>query len=104
MKSLAFLSATAALASLTSAAPASVSGPEFYLIRHAEKNSDGTISSRGKQREQCLVNLFGKGSKYNIQHIMTQNPYPGGVYSRSHRSRIRLPLPATPTNRLNRPS
>lgn len=79
MKSLALLSAAAALAGLTSAAPATSSGPEFYLIRHAEKNPDGTISAQGKQREQCLVKLFGKGSKYNIQHIMTQNPYPGGM-------------------------
>lgn len=103
MKSLAVVSATAVLAGLASAAPASGSGPEFYLIRHAEKNSDGTISAQGKRREQCLVKLFGKGSKYNIQHIMTQNPYPNGAYSRLHTSHIRLPLPAL-TNEWYRPA
>lgn len=52
--------------------------PEYFLIRHAEKNSDGTISSQGMDREQCLVKLFGKDSQYNIQHIMVQNPHTGG--------------------------
>lgn len=71
-----FIHTALTFCSLASAVP-SAAGPQFYLIRHAEKNSDGTISARGKQREQCLVNLFGKGSKYNIQHIMVQNVHPG---------------------------
>ena len=95
---LALLSALAALAAVAPAAPASSSGPEFYLIRHAEKNSDGTISAQGKEREQCLVKLFGKGSKYHIQHIMTQNPYPGGMYSLDKNSR-QLALPTVATNK-----
>lgn len=75
-----FTTAIIAAAVGVSAAPATqqATGPTYYLIRHAEKNGDGTISSQGMKREQCLVNLFGKGSSYNIQHIFTQDPHPGG--------------------------
>ncbi|KAJ6787266.1 hypothetical protein PWT90_05859 [Aphanocladium album] len=62
-------------------ATASQDSPTFYLIRHAEKNEDGTISARGMEREQCLVKLFGKDSKYNIQHIMVQTPHAGDARS-----------------------
>ncbi|KAJ3494503.1 hypothetical protein NLG97_g4036 [Lecanicillium saksenae] len=51
--------------------------PNIYLIRHAEKNSDGTISARGKEREQCLIQVFGRDSGFDIQKIIVQNPYPG---------------------------
>ncbi|PHH90508.1 hypothetical protein CDD83_3472 [Cordyceps sp. RAO-2017] len=51
--------------------------PSFFLIRHAEKNQDGTISAQGMQREQCLVKVFGRDSKYDIRHIMVQTPHPG---------------------------
>lgn len=57
--------------------------PEYFLIRHAEKNPDGTISTQGQRREQCLVKVFGKNSAYNIQHIMVQTPYPGGTLNTS---------------------
>ncbi|CEJ92063.1 hypothetical protein VHEMI07741 [[Torrubiella] hemipterigena] len=67
-----------AMASPMATVDKAADSPTFYLIRHAEKNSDGTISSRGMQREQCLVKLFGKDSKYNIQHIMVQTPHSGG--------------------------
>lgn len=71
-----FVNLIAITAAATAAAAEKV--PVYYLIRHAEKNTDGTISIQGQQREQCLVKLFGKSSKYNIQHIMVQTPYPGG--------------------------
>ncbi|OAA56879.1 hypothetical protein ISF_07395 [Cordyceps fumosorosea ARSEF 2679] len=51
--------------------------PHIYLIRHAEKNRDGTISAQGKKREQCLIDVFGRDSKFNIQKIIVQNPYAG---------------------------
>ncbi|KAH0594739.1 hypothetical protein MHUMG1_07573 [Metarhizium humberi] len=70
-----FVNLIAITAAATAAAAEKV--PVYYLIRHAEKNTDGTISIQGQQREQCLVKLFGKSSKYNIQHIMVQTPYPG---------------------------
>ena len=69
------LTGLAAAAPLEQAAQDGV--PEYYLIRHAEKNRDGTLSSRGLKRAQCLINVFGKDSKYNIQHIMVQTPHPG---------------------------
>ena len=69
---------------LAAAVPADVPGeaaadaaPEFFLIRHAEKNSDGTISTKGMKRAECLINVFGRDSKYNIQHIMVQTPHSG---------------------------
>ncbi|KAF5131404.1 hypothetical protein E5D57_007759 [Metarhizium anisopliae] len=71
-----FVNLIAITAAATAAAAEKV--PVYYLIRHAEKNADGTVSVQGQQREQCLVKLFGKSSKYNIQHIMVQTPYPGG--------------------------
>lgn len=52
--------------------------PNIFLIRHAEKNSDGTISAQGVEREQCLVQLFGSDSQFNIQKIIVQNPHSGG--------------------------
>ncbi|KAK9439858.1 hypothetical protein VB005_04473 [Metarhizium brunneum] len=70
-----FVNLIAITAAATAAAAEKV--PVYYLIRHAEKNADGTVSVQGQQREQCLVKLFGKSSKYNIQHIMVQTPYPG---------------------------
>lgn len=68
--------ATAAL----SLASTAVAQSNIYLIRHAEKNDDGTISAQGKQREQCLINVFGAQSSYNIQKIIVQNPYDGGAF------------------------
>lgn len=53
--------------------------PEYFLIRHAEKNPDGTISALGRLREQCLVKVFGKSSAFNIKHIMVQTPHPGSA-------------------------
>lgn len=53
------------------------SGPEIFLIRHAEKNADGTISDVGMQRAQCIANIFGPDSSYNIQKIIVQTPHAG---------------------------
>ena len=52
--------------------------PNIFLIRHGEKNHDGTISAKGMEREQCLVDLFGRDSRFDIQKIIVQNPHPGG--------------------------
>lgn len=49
--------------------------PTVYLIRHGEKPVEGDgLSAQGVQRAQCLRNVFGKTSKYNIGHIMAQTP------------------------------
>ncbi|OAA70080.1 hypothetical protein LEL_09896 [Akanthomyces lecanii RCEF 1005] len=54
-----------------------VARPNIFLIRHGEKNHDGTISAKGMEREQCLVDLFGRDSRFDIQKIIVQNPHPG---------------------------
>ncbi|KAK0549747.1 hypothetical protein OC845_002997 [Tilletia horrida] len=55
------------------AARAQVSN-NIYLIRHGEKPSDGSagLSSTGEERAQCLRNVFGANSGYNIQAIFAQ--------------------------------
>ncbi|KAH6885932.1 hypothetical protein B0T10DRAFT_563913 [Thelonectria olida] len=47
--------------------------PTVYLIRHGEKPDDGNgLSVQGEMRAECLRNVFGSSSKYNIGHIMAQ--------------------------------
>ena len=65
------------LVGATFAASAAAAHPDIFLIRHAEKNRDGTISAQGMKREQCLIDVFGRDSQYNIQKIITPNPHPG---------------------------
>jgi len=60
---LALLLATAALAK-----------PTVYFIRHGEKpggDANG-LSDQGEERAQCLRNVFGKDSGYDIGYIMAQ--------------------------------
>jgi hypothetical protein len=47
-----------------------------YLIRHGEKPSDGGngLSAQGMQRAQCLRNVFGASSGYNIGYIIAEQP------------------------------
>jgi len=48
----------------------------FHSIRHGEKPSDDDttgLSSQGEQRAQCLRNVFGASSGYNIGYIITQD-------------------------------
>ncbi|XWX01629.1 hypothetical protein V2A60_009657 [Cordyceps javanica] len=69
------------LVGATFAASAAAAHPDIFLIRHAEKNRDGTISAQGMKREQCLIDVFGRDSQYNIQKIITPNPHPGSNVS-----------------------
>lgn len=49
--------------------------PTVYLIRHGEKPADGDgLSTQGLARAQCLRNVFGADSGYDIGHIMAQTP------------------------------
>jgi broad specificity phosphatase PhoE len=50
--------------------------PTVYLIRHGEKpDNDGTgLSAQGEQRAQCLRQVFGANSGYNIGYIMAMTP------------------------------
>lgn len=60
-----------AIAGLTTAA-----SPTVYLIRHGEKPSDGGtgLNAQGLERAQCIRNVFGEASDYNIGYIMAQKP------------------------------
>lgn len=53
---------------------ASLADPTVYLIRHGEKPDNGSngLSATGEQRAQCLRNVFGASSQYNIGYIMAQ--------------------------------
>ena len=49
-----------------------------YFIRHGEKPDSGNgLNDKGKQRAQCLRNVFGSKSGYDIQYIMAQTPQSG---------------------------
>jgi hypothetical protein len=52
------------------------SAQTVYLIRHGEKPSDGSngLSAQGMQRTQCLRNVFGLSSQYNIGYIIAEQP------------------------------
>ncbi|KAL3956750.1 hypothetical protein ACCO45_009596 [Purpureocillium lilacinum] len=61
---------------LVASAALAAAKPTVYLIRHGEKPADGGdgLSEKGKQRAQCLRQVFGAGSPYNIGYIMVQTP------------------------------
>jgi hypothetical protein len=54
-------------------------GSTVYLIRHGEKPSDGSngLSSQGQKRAQCLRNVFGASSGYDIGYILAEKPKKG---------------------------
>ena len=61
---------------LAIASVAAARDPTVYLIRHGEKPSDGGngLNAQGLERAQCLREVFGKNSGYNITHIMAETP------------------------------
>lgn len=66
----------AALLLLAGAALASAQSTVF-LIRHGEKpsdDSDPNLSAQGLQRAQCLRNVFGASSSYDIGYIIAEKP------------------------------
>ncbi|TGO61011.1 hypothetical protein BOTNAR_0136g00140 [Botryotinia narcissicola] len=64
--------------------PLSVSSQTVYLIRHGEKPADGGngLSALGLQRAQCLRNVFGNESIYDIKYIMAMTPKSDGERTR----------------------
>ncbi|PNY24096.1 uncharacterized protein TCAP_05965 [Tolypocladium capitatum] len=61
--------------------------PTVYFIRHGEKPSDeadNTLSAQGAQRAQCLRQVFGAGSRYDIGRIMAQTPKADGSRQRPY--------------------
>ncbi|EAW19729.1 putative phosphoglycerate mutase family protein [Aspergillus fischeri NRRL 181] len=67
-------------------AAVSAAQPTVYLIRHGEKPSDGGngLSAQGLERAQCLRNVFGSASSYNIGYIMAQTPKSDGKRARPY--------------------
>jgi len=57
----------------------------IYLIRHAEKPSDGSdgLTRKGRLRAQCLRKLFGPSSQYKIDYIIAPG-YKGEKYRRAY--------------------
>ncbi|ATZ50553.1 hypothetical protein BCIN_06g00500 [Botrytis cinerea B05.10] len=64
--------------------PLSASSQTVYLIRHGEKpaNGDNGLSALGLQRAQCLRNVFGNESIYDIKYIMAMTPQKNGDRTR----------------------
>jgi len=58
----------------------------LFLIRHGEKPCDGSngLSTQGKQRAQCLRNVFGASSSYDIGYIMAETPKSDGSRDRPY--------------------
>ena len=66
---------------LLSLLPLALGQATVYLIRHGEKPSSGNgLSAQGQQRAQCLRNVFGASSGYDIQYIMAETPKSGMSY------------------------
>ncbi|KAJ5548360.1 phosphoglycerate mutase family protein [Penicillium frequentans] len=63
-----------------------VADPIVYLIRHGEKPSNGSdgLSAAGLERAQCLKNVFGASSGYDIGHIMAETPKSSGSRQRPY--------------------
>ena len=60
---------------LLSLLPAALGQATVYLIRHGEKPSSGNgLSSQGMERAQCLTNVFGPNSGYDIEYILAEKP------------------------------
>lgn len=59
---------------LLSQATASIHNtPDVYLIRHGEKSGlskDHGLNSEGELRAECLRNVFGANSSYDIKYIL----------------------------------
>lgn len=59
--------------------PLALAKPTVYLIRHGEKPASGNgLNAQGMQRAQCLRNVFGASSGYDIEYILTQD-YKKGI-------------------------
>lgn len=65
---------------LALATAAAAAKPTVYFIRHGEKpanEDDHGLSAAGMKRSQCLRNVFGRSSAFNIGHIMAETPKAG---------------------------
>jgi hypothetical protein len=53
--------------------------PTVFLIRHGEKPANGStgLDEQGEERAQCLTNVFGPSSGYEIGYILAEEPKSG---------------------------
>ncbi|KAL4901164.1 hypothetical protein BDW74DRAFT_182017 [Aspergillus multicolor] len=62
--------------------------PTVYFIRHGEKPSDGGtgLSAQGEDRAQCIRQVFGAPSGYDIGYIMAMTPKSNGKRNRPYQT------------------
>ncbi|PKY04152.1 putative phosphoglycerate mutase family protein [Aspergillus campestris IBT 28561] len=61
--------------------------PNVYLIRHGEKSGlskDRGLNSEGELRAECLRNIFGANSTYDIKYILAPKFNKQGYHRRSY--------------------
>ncbi|GLI72182.1 hypothetical protein PoHVEF18_000352 [Penicillium ochrochloron] len=61
--------------------------PKVYMIRHGEKppnRDDHGLTLDGIKRAQCLRDIFGQNSDYNIGHIMAPTVKWNGEHRRAY--------------------
>jgi broad specificity phosphatase PhoE len=68
------------------------SAQTVYLIRNGEKPADGGngLNAQGVQRAQCLRNVFGASSQYDIGYIIAEQPK-SSKFSRSQGLKVSNP-------------
>ncbi|KAJ5525046.1 hypothetical protein N7494_011696 [Penicillium frequentans] len=67
--------------------------PTIYLIRHGEKSGDPNdheLTFEGVMRAQCLRDVFGAASKYNISYIMAPAMEENGEHGRALKTALPL--------------
>ncbi|KAJ5266548.1 hypothetical protein N7478_009356 [Penicillium angulare] len=64
----------------------STARPNVYFIRHGEKPQHGGIglSDDGLERAECIRDIFGSHSGYDIGYIMAQKPKKSGKRNRPY--------------------
>ncbi|KAG2418414.1 hypothetical protein HFD88_001515 [Aspergillus terreus] len=81
------------VASLSSVFAAASHHPTIYLIRHGEKPDDPAddgLNADGFKRAQCLRDVFGAQSAYNIRHILAPKVSRRGKHRRSYETVLPL--------------
>ncbi|KAE8375064.1 hypothetical protein BDV26DRAFT_268547 [Aspergillus bertholletiae] len=69
------------------------SPPTVYLIRHGEKSGDpldSGLNADGWERADCIRDVFGKDSSYNIGYIMAPHVNKKGEHRRSYETVLPL--------------
>ncbi|XRM41785.1 hypothetical protein ABZX51_005026 [Aspergillus tubingensis] len=90
MKSVLILLSPLCLSTILHASPTSTPDPNpptVYLIRHGEKPpdpGDSGLNADGFKRAECLREVFGVGSPYEIGHVMAPKINKRGQHRRSY--------------------